>query len=165
MSIEVLIPDPEVLIMGLRDTGYDSNTALADVVDNSVDAGATCIKVSIQLDRNNNPTVMIADNGCGMNAEDAKKYLEWNDLVKKGLPFRTAYKITGSIVGYAIDNDKTLDTITIDEYKQFSDLIDEDIYEYIDLKKAVCDRTVVGGPAPETVKKHVEEIKKFLETI
>ncbi len=95
-----------------------------------------------------------------INATDAADY-----LVKKGIPFRTAYKIVGSIVAYAIDNDKTLDTITIDEYKQFSDLIDEDIYEYIDLKKAVCDRTVVGGPAPETVKKHVEEIKKFLETI
>ena len=95
-----------------------------------------------------------------INATDAADY-----LVKKGIPFRTAYKIVGSIVAYAIDNDKTLDTITIDEYKQFSDLIDEDIYEYIDLKKAVCDRTVVGGPAPETVKKHVEEIKKFLETM
>ena len=95
-----------------------------------------------------------------INATDAADY-----LVKKGLPFRTAYKVIGSLVAYAIDNDKTLDTITIDEYKQFSDLIDEDIYEYIDLKKAVCDRTVVGGPAPETVKKHVEEIKKFLETM
>ena len=85
MSIEVLIPDPEVLIMGLRDTGYDSNTALADVVDNSVDAGASCIKVSIQLDRNNNPAVMIADNGCGMNrAEliDGMKYGSSSTLTK-----------------------------------------------------------------------------------
>ena len=85
MSIEVLIPDPEVLIMGLRDTGYDSNTALADVVDNSVDAGASCIKVSIQLDRNNNPSVMIADNGCGMNRSeliDGMKYGSSSTLTK-----------------------------------------------------------------------------------
>lgn len=93
-----------------------------------------------------------------INATDAADY-----LVKKGLPFRTAYKITGSIVGYAIDNDKTLDTITLDEYKKFSELFDEDIYEYIDLKKAVNDRTVVGGPAPETVREHVKLIKEFLK--
>ena len=93
-----------------------------------------------------------------INATDAADY-----LVKKGLPFREAYKITGSIVAYAIDNDKTLDTITISEYKKFSDLFDEDFYEYIDLKKAVNDRTVVGGPAPKTVKKHVNIIKEFLK--
>lgn len=93
-----------------------------------------------------------------INATDAADY-----LVKKGLPFRTAYKVIGSLVAYAIDNDKTLDTITVDEYKKFSELFDADIYEFIDLKKAVNDRTVVGGPAPETVKKHVEVIKEFLK--
>lgn len=93
-----------------------------------------------------------------INATDAADY-----LVKKGLPFRTAYKITGSIVGYANDNDKTLDTMSIDEYKKFSELFSEDIYEYIDLKKAVNDRTVVGGPAPKTVKEHVKIIKEFLK--
>ena len=93
-----------------------------------------------------------------INATDAADY-----LVKKGLPFRTAYKITGSIVGYAIDHDKTLDTLSLDEYKKFSELFDKDIYEYIDLNKAVSDRTVVGGPAPETVKSHVEAIKEFLK--
>lgn len=85
MSIEVLIPDPEVLIMGLRDTGYDTNTALADVVDNSVDAAASCIKVMIRLDRYNNPSVMIADNGCGMNREeliDGMKYGSSSTLYK-----------------------------------------------------------------------------------
>lgn len=93
-----------------------------------------------------------------INATDAADY-----LVKKGMPFRTAYKIIGSIVAYAIDNDKTLDTITISEYKKFSELFDDDIYEYIDLLKAVNDRTVIGGPSPETVKKHVQVIKEFLK--
>ena len=95
-----------------------------------------------------------------INATDAADY-----LVKKGLPFRTAYKIVGSIVSYAIDNDRTLDTIEISEYQQFSELFAKDIYKAIDLNKAVKDRIVVGGPAPETVKKHVEEVKKFLEKI
>lgn len=85
MSVEVLIPDPEVLIMGLRDTGYDSNTALADIVDNSVDANASEINVTIQLDRNNNPVVMIADNGCGMDRDgliDGMKYGSSSTLKK-----------------------------------------------------------------------------------
>ena len=72
-----LIPDPRVLIMGLRDTGYDTNTALADVVDNSVDAEASLIEVNIRLDVRNNPSVMIADNGCGMDKAaliDGMKY-------------------------------------------------------------------------------------------
>ena len=72
-----LIPDPRVLIMGLRDTGYDTNTALADVVDNSVDANADLIEVDIRLDVRNNPSVMIADDGCGMNKAaliDGMKY-------------------------------------------------------------------------------------------
>ena len=75
MSVELLIPDPEVLIMGLRDTGYDTNTALADVVDNSVDANASQIDIRINLDINNNPSVMIADNGCGMNQEELENNL------------------------------------------------------------------------------------------
>ena len=52
-----------------------------------------------------------------INATDAADYLG-----KKGMPFRTAYKIVGSIVAYGTDNDKTFDTITIDEYKSFSEL-------------------------------------------
>ena len=92
-----------------------------------------------------------------INATDAADY-----LVKKGLPFREAYKIVGSVVVYAIDNNKTLDILTIQEYKKFSELFEEDIYQYIDLKKAIGDRNVIGGPAPLTVKQHIEKIKQFL---
>lgn len=85
MSIKELIPDPEVLIMGLRDTGYEINTALADVIDNSVDADASMINVNILLNRNNRPIVMIADNGCGMTKDeliDGMKYGSSSTLKK-----------------------------------------------------------------------------------
>lgn len=90
MSIEVLVPDPEVLIMGLRDTGYDSNTALADIVDNSVDANASKIQVRIQLDvMSNKPFVMIADNGCGMNRAELIDGMKYGSSSTKGkLPSR-----------------------------------------------------------------------------
>lgn len=63
---KILIPDPAVLITGLRDTGYDFNTSLSDIVDNSIDAKSTVIDVGIELRSNGKPVVTVADNGCGM---------------------------------------------------------------------------------------------------
>lgn len=64
-----LPPNPSKLMEGLRDTGYDFNTALADIVDNSVDAGATKIDVYIKMDGDGEKLVMVSDNGCGMDKE------------------------------------------------------------------------------------------------
>jgi len=78
MSYKELVPDAGILIEGLRDTGYDINTALADIVDNSIDAGATRIDVKIfQKVSNNELEVIISDNGCGMSEselEDGMRY-------------------------------------------------------------------------------------------
>lgn len=90
-----------------------------------------------------------------INATDCADY-----LVKKGMPFRDAYKTTGNLVAYCIDNNKTLDTLKIEEYKNISCLFDDDIYESIDLINCVKLRNVVGGPSPEQVKKHIEQTKK-----
>ncbi|WP_445664413.1 ATP-binding protein [Fodinibius sp. AD559] len=64
-----LPPNPSKLMEGLRDTGYDFDTALADIVDNSVDAGATKIDIYIKMDGDGEKLIMVADNGCGMNRE------------------------------------------------------------------------------------------------
>lgn len=92
-----------------------------------------------------------------INATDCADY-----LVKKGMPFRDAYKTTGNLVAYCIDNNKTLDTLKIEEYKNISCLFDNDIYESINLINCVKLRNVVGGPSPEQVKKHIEQTKKEL---
>lgn len=93
-----------------------------------------------------------------INATDCADY-----LVKKGMPFREAYKITGTIVAYAIDNNKTLDTLNIDEYHKFSEIFDEDIYDAIDLHKCISQRTVIGGPNPDTVLEHIKLMQKWLK--
>ncbi|MEE2728579.1 MAG: ATP-binding protein [Candidatus Latescibacterota bacterium] len=62
-----LPPNPGRLIEGLRDTGYNFNTALADIIDNSVDAGATSIDVTIKMDVDGEVMISVADNGSGMN--------------------------------------------------------------------------------------------------
>jgi hypothetical protein len=76
-STAILPPDPSRLIEGLRDTGYDFNTAVADIIDNSVDAGAADIDVRIHMDADGEVIIDIADNGCGMTEAaliDAMKY-------------------------------------------------------------------------------------------
>ena len=92
-----------------------------------------------------------------INATDCADY-----LVKKGIPFRDAYKATGTLVAYAIDNDKTLDELSLDEYRKISEKFDEDIYKAIDLKTCVINRNVIGGPAPEQVQKRIKEVKEIL---
>ncbi|MDE6758361.1 MAG: argininosuccinate lyase [Clostridia bacterium] len=89
-----------------------------------------------------------------INATDCADY-----LVKKGLPFRDAYKITGALVAICIDRGETLDTLPMEEYKKLSDKFEEDVYTAISLGKCVNERKVVGGPAPQTVAKHIEKIK------
>jgi argininosuccinate lyase len=93
-----------------------------------------------------------------INATDCADY-----LVKNGLPFRDAYKITGQIIAYCIDNDKTLETLTIDEYKSFSPIFDNGVYEAVDLMNCVNGRKVTGGPAAESVKKQIALCRKFLD--
>ncbi|MBE7012263.1 MAG: argininosuccinate lyase [Ruminococcaceae bacterium] len=89
------------------------------------------------------------------NATDVADY-----LVKKGLPFRDAHGVVGRMVAYCLDKDMALDELTIEEYKTFSEIFEEDVYEAISLKTCVNLRTVTGGPAFETVKKVIEGYKK-----
>ncbi|MET3618106.1 argininosuccinate lyase [Peptoniphilus olsenii] len=95
-----------------------------------------------------------------INATDTADY-----LVKKGLAFRDAYYITGSIVNYAIENDLSLNEINLETYKNFSEVFDEDYYQYIDLKFILEERDVFGGPSPNRVKEQIklteQELKAF----
>ncbi len=93
-----------------------------------------------------------------INATDCADY-----LVKKGMPFRSAYKIIGQIVAYCIENKKTLETLTLEEYKSFSDVFGSDVYSYIDLITCVNGRNCYGGPAPESVKRQINNLRIFLK--
>ncbi len=89
-----------------------------------------------------------------INATDCADY-----LVKKGLAFRDAYKITGTLVATCIDKGLTLDNLPIEEYKKLSEKFDNDIYEAISLQKCIGGRAVTGGPAPQAVANPIEKIK------
>ena len=77
-----------------------------------------------------------------INATDLADY-----LVRKGLPFRSAYKISGAIVGDCVKSGAVLEELPLETYQQYSDLFDSDVYEVIDLTAGVEKRTSAGGPA------------------
>lgn len=92
-----------------------------------------------------------------INATDCADY-----LVKKGMPFRDAYKITGTLVARCIELDTTLEDLDIKEYRKLTDVFDEDVYKAINLETCVMQRNVDGGPAPEAVARQIEQLKAEL---
>lgn len=95
-----------------------------------------------------------------INATDCADY-----LVKKGMPFRDAYKIVGELVRYCVEKDTTLEELNLDDYKGFSESFDKDVFEAIDLSACLSLRAVDGGPAPTAEKKQIEKAKKLLGDI
>ena len=99
--------------------------------------------------------------------ESAKKgYVNATDLadylVVKGLPFRDAYNISGRIVSYCLTKDVILEELPIEEYKKFSDLIEEDVHKRLDLRTCVERRNSAGGTSPASVRAQIEYIRKVV---
>ena len=90
-----------------------------------------------------------------INATDLADY-----LVKKGLPFRSAYKISGSIVAKCIAENKVLETLTLQEYKEFSDLFEDDLYNEISLVTCVEKRISFGGTSFASVQNQIKWAKE-----
>ena len=87
------------------------------------------------------------------NATDLADY-----LVKKGLPFRETHAISGKLVHYCIENGISLLDVSLDKLKEFSPAFEEDVYDAISLKTCVEGRSLIGGPAPDTVKKYLDNL-------
>ena len=83
-------------------------------------------------------------------------------LVKKGLPFRTAYKLTGEIVADCIKKGLTLETYPLEGYRAFSPLFEEDIYQTIDIETCVEKRISKGGTSSASVKEQLAWVKAQL---
>ena len=83
-------------------------------------------------------------------------------LVGRGMPFRAAYKIAGQLVAHCIREGLTLETLPIAVYKEYSDLIDEGVYDAVDLLNCVCRRTSEGGTAPGSVRAQVAAVREVL---
>ena len=92
-----------------------------------------------------------------INATDLADY-----LTKKGMPFRSAYKISGSIVAYCIANNEVLETLSLEKYKEYSDLFEQDLYDDIDLYTCVNKRNSVGGTSVRSIEQQIKFVKEQL---
>ncbi len=92
-----------------------------------------------------------------INATDLADY-----LVKKGMPFRTAYKKVGEAVGYCIENGTVLEDVPLEKYKEWDSLFDNDLYAEISLETCVSKRISSGGTGEKSVEKQIEYLTEFI---
>ena len=92
-----------------------------------------------------------------INAPDLADY-----LVKKGLPFRSAYKISGQLVALCIQKGTVLEELPLEVYKEYSDLFDTDLYNDIDLVTCVEKRISEGGTSTASVKAQIQYVRGIL---
>ena len=84
-------------------------------------------------------------------------------LVKRGIPFRDAHEIVGKSVAYGIEQGKDLSEFSLDEFRQFSDTIEADVFAALTLEGSVNARDHIGGTAPNQVRKAVAQARIELE--
>jgi len=90
-----------------------------------------------------------------INATDVADY-----LTKKGVPFRDAYKVSGTLVAHCIQNDTVLEDLSLETFKEFNENFEQDIFDAISLETCVSKRLSEGGPAPKSVEIQIERAKE-----
>ena len=92
-----------------------------------------------------------------INATDLADY-----LVKKGMPFRNAYKISGQLVALCISENTVLEALPLEVYKNYSEIFDQDLYENIDLDVCVQRRISEGGTSVSSVEAQIDYVRSQL---
>ena len=132
-----------------------------EAIFDSIDTVKKCLRVFTPMIATMKaiPENMYAAAGKGfINATDLADY-----LVKKGMPFRTAYKIVGQTVARAIKERKVLDELSLDTLKEFSPLFEVDVYEEISLETCVSKRISAGGTGADSVAAQIEFVEGWLK--
>ena len=137
----------------------EDKEAIFDAVD-TVKLCLTTLIPMIQTMRVNKENMRAAAAKGFINATDCADY-----LVKKGVPFRDAYKITGGLVAQCIEKHLTLETLPLTEYKAASDVFDQDVFQAIALETCVKERKVEGGPSPVAVQKQIDAVKAWRKEV
>ncbi len=134
-----------------------------ECVFDAVDTVKMCIPVftaMIDTMAINKGNMYKAAKGGFMNATDAA---DW--LVKQGVPFRDAHAVIGQIVLYCIENGKALEDLSIEEFKNFSEVFNEDVFNAISLEKCVEARRVDGGPSKWYIEKLIGFNEEFISSL
>ena len=131
-----------------------------EAVFDACDTVKMCLQVfsgMIETLKANTANMLLAAQKGFINATDLADY-----LVKKGLPFRSAYKISGQLVALCIQNGTVLEELPLETYQTFSELFDNDLYEAIDLYKCVEKRISQGGTSIASVEAQIAYVKESL---
>ena len=132
-----------------------------EAIFDALDTVKLCIKTFIPM------LATMKVNRENMRAAAAKGFINATDcadyLVKKGLPFRDAYKITGTLVAICIERGTTLEELPLEDYRKLCGTFEEDVYEAIKLENCVNSRKVPGGPAPEAVRNQIDFIRQAID--
>ncbi len=123
----------------------------------TVDDCLTVMDAMLKTAKFNTDNMLAAAKKGFINATDVADY-----LTKKGVPFRSAYKLTGELVAKCIASGKTLDTLEFSEYRKASELFEKDVYDAVDIVNCAFKRNSYGGPAKESVSKQIEIVKEFI---
>ncbi len=119
-----------------------------------------CLKVftgMIETLRANTANMKRAAQKGFINATDLADY-----LVKKGLPFRSAYKISGMLVAMCIEKNTVLEELPIETYKEYCELFETDVYTEIDLMTCIEKRISEGGTSVNSVVAQINYVKEML---
>ena len=132
-----------------------------EAVFDAVDTVVQCLRVLAPMLRTMKTipeNMKKAAQGGFINATDLADY-----LVKKGMPFRSAYKLSGQLVAKCIQNGCVLEDLPLETYREFSDLFKEDIYQEIDLLNCVQKRISQGGTSIASVEQQLQYVQKKLQ--
>ena len=130
---------------------------LFDAIDTWIDSldMAALVFEGIKLNKQN---AIDAAKGGYSNATELADY-----LVSKNVPFREAHSIVGRIVLYAISKDKALEDLSVAEFKEYSDVISDDVYPCLQLENILAKRDIIGGVAPAQSALEIKRMKEYLE--
>ena len=131
-----------------------------EAIFDSTETVQKCLEVFIPMIRTMKaiPENMYAASKKGfINATDLADY-----LTKRGVPFRTAYKIVGTVVGTCVKRGITLDEISLEEYKSHSEVFDSDLYDAISLETCIATRISRGSTGYDSVKEQIAFVEKAL---
>lgn len=137
----------------------EDKEAVFDTVDTVSSCLATTAIVLENLSVNEDRTREAASSGF-MNATELADY-----LVQKGVPFRTAHDLVGKIVLFAADRNLELHDLTLDDVRQFSDVIDADVFDALSIENTIASKSAVGGTSRERVSEALAAARKRLDEI
>lgn len=126
----------------------------------AIDTTKSCIRLfteMIRTTRFNKEVMLQSTKGGFTNATDAADY-----LVNKGVAFRDAHGIVGELVLFCIDHSKTLDEMTLNEYRSISAVFDEDIYDAISIETCVKRRETLGAPGIRSMQQIIQINRDYL---